>query len=401
MSKRVRLNVLYAAIQAFYWMACCPIYGFGAAFLLDLGFSSVEIGMMLGISNILAVLLQPPLSALSDADKRFSPIRIAVLLNAAVLVSALLQMVLLPRGPLMAVLWTFMATCSFTAVVFMTAVKFQIDGEGVVDFGVCRAAGSLAWGVLAAGLGFAMERFGIRLVPFSVVAASAGVLVLLAVCGRNAGRVGAQAHSPRETSGRASTWPEFIRANPWLMVLLVGTALVYLHHSMANNFGAVLVNNVGGDNSDLGLISALSAVLEIPGMVLYSRLEKRFGARSILAFSLLTFTMKSIALWLAASVGQLTLAFSIQVLCYGLFMTSTVSFADQIVRPCDLVKAQSCFTLVTVVSSILSSFVGGALFQALGATPTLGVAAVTAAVGLAISLISIVRIKLVREEAAR
>ena len=96
-----------------------------------------------------------------------------------------------------------------------------------------------------------------------------------------------------------------------------------------------------------------------------------------------------------------TLAFSIQVLCYGLFMTSTVSFADQIVRPCDLVKAQSCFTLVTVVSSILSSFVGGALFQALGATPTLGVAAVTAAVGLAISLISIVRIKLVREEAAR
>ena len=89
MSKRVRLNVLYAAIQAFYWMACCPIYGFGAAFLLDLGFSSVEIGMMLGISNILAVLLQPPLSALSDADKRFSPIRIAVLLNAAVLVSAL------------------------------------------------------------------------------------------------------------------------------------------------------------------------------------------------------------------------------------------------------------------------------------------------------------------------
>ena len=392
MSKRIRLNVLYSSMQAFYWMACCPIYGFGAAFLIELGFSSVDIGMMLGISNILAVILQPPLSALSDADKHFSPVRIAIILNAAVLASALLQMVLLPKGPLMAVLWTFMATCSFTAVVFMTAVKFQIDEDGAIDFGACRAAGSFAWGVLAAGLGFAMERFGIRLVPFCAAAASAVVLVLLVAGGRRSGGSTVRSRVGSASSGRASTWPEIIHENRWLMVLLVGIVLVYLHHSMANNFGAILVDNVGGDNSDLGLISALSAVLEIPGMVLYSRLETRFGARSILAFSLLTFTMKSVALWLAASVGQLTMAFSIQVLCYGLFMTSTVSFADWIVRPCDLVKAQSCFTLVTIVSSILSSFVGGALFEALGTTPTLGVSAISAIVGLVISLFSISRI---------
>jgi predicted MFS family arabinose efflux permease len=73
-------------------------------------------------------------------------------------------------------------------------------------------------------------------------------------------------------------------------------------------------------------------------------------------------------------------------------MTSTVSFADRIVRPCDLVKAQSCFTLVTVVSSILSSFVGGVLFEALGTTPTLGVSAILAIIGLVISLFSISRI---------
>ena len=396
MEDRTRLNIFYGAIQAFFWMASCPIFGFGAAFLLELGFTSVNIGVMIGSANILGVLLQTPLSALSDADPRFSPVRIAIALDCAVLASALVQALLLPTGPLMAVLWTFMTMCSIIAIVFMTAVKFQIDEGDSIDFGVCRAAGSFAWGVLSAGLGFAMERFGIRLVPFSCAAASAVLLALLIACERRAGHAGSEGRERLSSSGEASTWGAFIRANPWLMALLGGIVLVYLHHTLSNNFGAFLVDNVGGDSSDLGLISALSAMLEIPGMALYSRLEKRFDARSILAFSLLTFTCKSVALLLAASVLQLTCAFSIQVLCYGLFMTSTVSFANQIVRPCDLVKSQTCFTLVTAVSAIFSAFAGGALIQALGVTETLFAAAASAIVGLAISFAAIRRIKIDR-----
>lgn len=393
MKLRTRLNVTYAAVQAIFWVVCCPIVGFGSAYLLERGFSSVDIGVMLGVANVLSMVVQPLLSARSDADVRFSPLHIVIALTASMLASSAIQAALMPTGPLMAVLWTFSATCAISANVFVTAVKFQIDEQSSIDFGTCRAAGSLAWGSLSAGLGFAIERFGMRLVPTVVCVASVAFLALLLACERRGGRADSEGVVRLEAAGEASTWGEFIRANPWLMVMLAGISLVYLHHALSNYFSAVVVENVGGDNSDMGLIIALSAVLEMPAMVLSSRLERRLGTRPVLAFSLVMFTAKAIALWRAATVAQLTGAFSIQLLCYGFFTASSVSFADGVVRPCDLVKAQACFTLVTTLSAIFSSFVGGVLFDLLGGTPTLLCMAVAAVVGVVVSLVSMFRIK--------
>ncbi len=393
MGLKARLNITYAAVQAIFWVVCCPIAGFGSAHLLAVGFSSVDVGIMLGLANVLAAVVQPLLSERADADERFSPIRIVVVLTLAMLASSAVQALLMPSGPVMAVLWTFSATCSISANVFVTAVKYQLDQDRSIDFGACRAVGSLAWAATSSSLGFAVERFGIRLVPLAVCAAAAVFLILLAMCERDVRARGAQGfRDAGAASGAASSWPEFIRENLWLMLLLFGIGLVYLHHALGSYFSIVIVENVGGDNSDMGLIIALAALLEIPGMVLFSHIEKHFDAGSVLLFSLVMFTAKAIAIWAASTVLQLTFAYSFQLFSYGLFTTSSVSFAARVARASDLVKAQACFSLVTTASAIFSSFVGGALFQMLGVRSTLLIAAVSAGVGLAIVLVALPRI---------
>ena len=402
MGLKARLNITYAAVQAVFWVVCCPVVGFGSAYLLACGFSSTHIGVMLGVANILALAVQPVLSARADANRAFTPLRIVMGLTLAVALSSAVQLATMPRGMVMALLWTFSATCAIAANVFVTAVKFQIDEDDSIDFGTCRAVGSLAWGTLSAGLGFAVERFGMRLIPAIVLAAGICFIALLLYCERlDRVHEGMQASElDAEDEGDASTWAEFLRTNKWLVVLLVGIALVYMHHALANYFSMVLVQNVGGDSSDMGLIVALAAVLEIPGMVAFSRLERRFGTKPILMFSLAMFALKAVALWQAASVMQLTAAFSIQLLCYGLFTTSTVSFADKVVRSCDLVKAQACFTLVTTASGIFSSFAGGALIDYLGVKSTLSMMGAGALLGLGIAAMSLARIRLREDDAA-
>lgn len=398
MGLKSRLNITYAAVQAIFWVVCCPIAGFGSAHLLAVGFSSVDVGIMLGLANVLAVVVQPLLSERADADERFSPIRIVAVLTVAMLASSAAQAALMPGGPVMAVLWTFSATCSISANVFVTAVKYQLDQDRSIDFGACRAVGSLAWAATSSSLGFAVERFGIRIVPLAVCAAAIAFLALLGACELDVRRRGMRGfHEAVETAGAASSWPEFIRENRWLMLLLLGIGLVYLHHALGSYFSIVIVENVGGDESDMGLIIALAALLEIPGMVLFSHIEKRLDAGSVLLFSLAMFACKAIAIWAASTVLQLTFAYSFQLFSYGLFTTSSVSFAARVTRPSDLVKAQACFSLVTTASAVFSSFVGGALFQMLGVRSTLLTAAVSACVGLAIVLVSLPRIASSRE----
>lgn len=393
MGRRAKLTIMYAAVQGLYWMCYCPIVGYVSPYLLGLGYESTHIGAVLAVGNIISLIVQPVLSERADADARFSPLRVAAGLMVAIMLSSLAQAAFMPRGAAMLALCTLSAVCVISSCAFVTSIKFQLASDEAIDFGVCRAIGSLSWALVSVPLGFAVEKLGPRVVPLFASAAAAILLVLLSLCGKHVEREGNAVLAPSSgTCEDVRTWGAFARDNGWLMVLLIGISLVYLHHSLANNFSILLVEHVGGDSSDMGIMIALAALCELPAMMLFSRISKRFRIQALVAISIVMFAVKALAIWMASSVGMLMGAFSLQLVSFAVFTPATVAYAPLVTEKRDLVKAQTAFTLVTTLSAVFSAFVGGALFQGFGTAATLGIAAAAAVAGLAVSLVAIARI---------
>src|SRR5690554_3981313 len=65
-----QLTTKYAFLQSAYWISECIIYSFAAVFLQYKNFNNTQIGIVLSLSAILSIILQPLVSAFADRSKK-------------------------------------------------------------------------------------------------------------------------------------------------------------------------------------------------------------------------------------------------------------------------------------------------------------------------------------------
>ena len=65
-----KLNFLYSSIHGAYWVYYGVISSFSSVFLLARGFSNSQIGIIIALANILAVIIQPYLADYVDRSGR-------------------------------------------------------------------------------------------------------------------------------------------------------------------------------------------------------------------------------------------------------------------------------------------------------------------------------------------
>ena len=76
----------YACIQCFFWMGFATVMGFASVFLLDVGFTNTQIGLVIALSGGASALLQPIAAAAAEGGGRFGlKAMIAVFSGAVVL----------------------------------------------------------------------------------------------------------------------------------------------------------------------------------------------------------------------------------------------------------------------------------------------------------------------------
>ncbi|MEA4946232.1 MAG: MFS transporter [Oscillospiraceae bacterium] len=387
-----QLNTEYAALQGAYWMAYCMVLSFASVFLLARGYSNSEIGVILAVSNVLALLIQPLAAELADRSVRISILHILwalCVLTAAFLIVASLVTV---RSAALSVSYALAFALLIVIQPFMTSLSFHMDVWGVhINFGACRAVGSLAYAVLAAVMGSAVEKLGMDSVPVSGLICTVLFMVFLALISLRGRRRVREEARPAAGAGAAGSgiW-QFIRENKRFSLFLLGAALLFATHSLLNNFVIVVVRNVGGDSGDMGRLCGYMAVLEMPAMVLFDRLTRKFRCSALLKFSAVLFTVKAAAIFLAPSVGWMYAAFTLQALSFAVYTPASVKYAMLVVDGKDAVKAQAFLTLTGTLGSIFASLLGGVMFDTIGPSMTLLVGAGFSAVGSVIAVAAIV-----------
>lgn len=389
MDNTKQLNIEYFSLQSLFWMTYCMVVGFSVTYLLSCGYSNSEAGYILASANICALILQPFLADLADHSKKINAMTILLVSIAIIFVCSIGLFFISIRSAVLTLIYIVMITLANAAIAFLTSVQFLMDtSKSKINFGLCRAGGSLCFAILSALMGIMIERIGMKSIPTTLFIITLLIIVLCMYITRH--RI-----NDKQTTGSAlekrqsSSLFVFFRENPKFMILSVAMLFIYYAHAFITNFTISIVRNVGGNHREMGYLIAFMALMELPGMIGFKEISRRFKVSSLLLFSMIVFSVKAIIVWLSPSLITLTFGFALQVVSFALYIPASVQYANIIIDEKDTVKAQMMFNFMQAGGAVFSSIIGGWLIDFSGISHALLVGAILSCIGTMIAFMGI------------
>ena len=398
-----RLNISYACIQGTYWMVYAVVGSFASVFLLARGYSNSEIGVILAVANVVAVVLQPIIADFADRSKKVSLVGLIELMAIVMMLFMVGLYIFQRKSMALSVIFLMLLAWHTSLQPLINSLNFKLEESGAkINFGICRSMGSLAYSILCAVMGTLVEKYSVGIMPASGCVVIAMLLVSLVVTKRYYDRIKA-ANQSRGEAGHVVVQTEesveeinlvdFLKRNKVFLILNVGVLGIFFSNQVLNNYMIQIVTNVGGDSEDMGRILSIMAFLEIPLMVCAGALRKKFSCELMLKVASVGFTLKIAIHYLATTVGMLYFAQLFQLISFGLFLPVMVMFINEVMSKGEAVKGQAFFTMMTTVASIIGSLIGGVILDLSGAKMLTLIATIFTAVGTAILIATVDKVK--------
>ena len=389
MDNTKQLNIEYFSLQSLFWMTYCMVVGFSVTYLLSCGYSNSEAGYILASANICALVLQPFFADLADRSKKINAMTIFLISISIIFVCSIGLFFISVRSVILTLIYVVMITLANAVIAFLTSVQFLMDpSKTKINFGLCRAGGSLFFAILSAAMGILIERIGMKSIPTALFIITFLIIILCIYITRH--RIHTTYESTNDlTDQKSSTLLVFFKENPKFMLLSIAMLFIYYAHAFITNFTISIVRNVGGDNREMGYLIAFMALMELPGMIGFKEISQRFKVSSLLLFSMMMFSAKAIIVWLSPSLMTLTFGFALQVVSFALYIPASVQYANIIIDKKDTVKAQMMFNLMQTGGAVFSSIIGGWLIDFSGISHALLVGAILSCIGTMIAFTGI------------
>jgi len=376
--------------------------GFSSVFLLAKGYSNSEIGLILALANVVAVLIQPFLAELADRGRKSTIFIIMETITCINLILSTVMIFLGARSWLLTLAFMLCYSLMMANQPFVNAVNRRLEETGVkIAFGACRSVGSMTFAVICFFLGSVVEKLGATALP--VIGDAVLILIMVSILytyrtyreaagaggpePRSAKRAGSHDHVAAPT--QEITLREFIRDNRWFLIVSLGTLAIFIANSIPNTYMAQLVTSIGGDSVDVGRIFAVLAITEVPTMVLFDRIYRRVSSVTMLIVAAIAFIVWLGACAAVSSVGGLYLAQVVHFFSFPLFLPAMVRFIDENMREREAVKGQTLFTVTVTLGNMLASLIGGVILDFSGAHILMITGTLAAAIGAAIIIVSL------------
>lgn len=389
MDNTKQLNIEYFSLQSLFWMTYCMVVGFSVTYLLSCGYSNSEAGYILASANICALVLQPFFADLADRSKRINAMTIFLVSIVIIFVCSIGLFFISARSVILTLIYVVMITLANAVIAFLTSVQYLMDrSKSKINFGLCRAGGSLCFAILSAVMGILIERIGMKSIPTALFIITFLIIILCMYITRH--RIHTTTDSMNSLIHQKScSLLVFFKENPKFMVLSIGMLFIYYAHAFITNFTISIVRNVGGDHREMGYLIAFMALMELPGMIGFNEISRRFKVSSLLLFSMMMFSVKAIIVWLSPSLMTLAFGFALQVVSFALYIPASVQYANIMIDEKDTVKAQMMFNLMQAGGAVFSSIIGGWLIDFSGISHALLVGAILSCIGTIIAFTAI------------
>ena len=186
---------------------------------------------------------------------------------------------------------------------------------------------------------------------------------------------------------------EFIGRNLGFMLLSLGVVALFFGNVILENFTIQIVESIGGNTEQMGIVIFVMSILEMPAMLLFDKLKERFSYVFLLRVSAIFFAAKIVMIYMAESMTFIYIAQLNQMLGYGLMFPAMVGFIDNIMSKGEAVRGQAMFTTAITAGNVLGCVFGGRILDVSTAKTLLLISSVITVAGTVIICTIIRRIK--------
>lgn len=372
------LTARYGLIQSSYWMAYAAVFAYTSLYMLDMGFTSGQVGLLIAASGLVSALLQPMVAGYADKPDSLSLKTLNLLIGIVIAACGGGLMLVRPYPALTVLLYGLALALLQLANPLVNALGMtSLNCGSRLNYGVSKSAGAASFALASLVLGKLTGRYGSKAVPVAI--AGFFLLFVAFVAGYP------QQRTPKGDSAKSGTGAaRFITKYPRFIALLVGCVLLYISHVLLNSFTLQIIRTKGGDGEEMGMAMAIAAFAELPTMLLFSRMLKKKGSYYWLRFSAIFFVAKSFGSLVCTNVNQFYALQLLQLLAWGMITMSSVYYVNAITDPGDAVKGQAYFTMSYTLASVAGAVLGGRMIDTLGVDTMLIFGTVCAALGTAI-----------------
>ena len=365
---RTGITVLYCLVQMLYWSSGFTTVGFAAAYLGKIGFSNGTIGLISAAAGLAGFALVLGLSVRIDrAGTAFLYRLIAGILLIQIALILVFASVL-SVGALSAVLYTLFLALGHVMNSLFSRLYFDIKRRGIhIDFGIARGLGSLAYAGCSFAVGYVLAQHPKTYVHSFTLLFYLLLLLVLLTLQRLSSRLPADPESipdpeEKKTPLRVGA---FLRNYRFFLILVLGISLVSASNKTFTTFLVNVVQGVGGDTRSFTTITGFLALVEIPVMLLFSKIRRRSSVSTMLLLSLLLYAVKLGGAAAARSLPVLFAAVTAQTFAAGLYHPASVEFVRETIPHKDTAKCQALLDGAPVCVSFLTITGFGALLESL------------------------------------
>lgn len=388
------LTIKYALLQSTYWISECIIYSFAAIYLQYKNFNNTQIGIVLSLSAILSIILQPVVSAFADKSKKKTVRNIILILLLIVFTFAIILNINTNSLVLVGSVFVIINAIQFTLNPLLNSYALEFINNGYdFNFGLARGMASVAFAITSLFLGYGVSKFGASIiVPLFLISY---VFLFLAayffrIKDREKGMLNLSVSdrqkddSDKNSNPPASIFGFFLKYKRFTL-MLVGVTMLFYAHSLINTYLINIMENVGGDSSDMGISLTIAATLELPTMAAFVFLIKKFKCHTLIKTSSFFFLVKSFTILIAPNIFTVHLSQAFQMFAFALFTPASVYYVNSIINKEDRNKGQAMLGVATLgISGTIANITGGTLLDTKGVSHMLLIGFIVSILGFII-----------------
>lgn len=356
-------------INGMYWITVSLYLPFISMYFSQKGMNSMQVGVLSALLPAASLVVQPLWAAIADRTGKRR--RVLILLSVCCAAAVLLFPGLDTFPGILGAAACYSLFNSAVLPVCDALVVNQAQ-EREINFARVRMCGTISYAAVVLGMGFYLKQH----MNLMFYGNSVCFLVLALLCmtlpgdggageNRTAENLAAEYIEPNKPLKKNAGKSRIFRSNEVYLILLFAFAMQFGINYYSAFLGVYLLE-LGYSQSLLGVLNCISALSEIPVLLLIHRLSRRYKETVLLTAAVLCMALRLVLL----SVGNVALMAAAQLLQGPSYMVCyfvCVTYISRMVMPGKISQGQSALAFVQMgLGSLSGSLLGGVLASSCG-----------------------------------
>lgn len=270
-------------------------------------------------------------------------------------------------------------------------VAQRVTHAAHAGYGSVRMFGSLSWVIFVLAAGQIVEHFGLK---YSIVAAAVSILMtIFAISQVRTSNFVRHAPSDAAPDVPKKSAPQAlltaITSHPLILGAAVMTFVIYVANNGVMQFQGAFLSQLGASDTTISIAGMLSALIEIPSMIVVDRLLGKRSAYRLLLISMVIYIGIRLLVFAAPSIGMIMVANACTGIGYSILVVCVIRIVYDHTAPGDT-RSVLAFINVTLMAmtSIIGNPLAGSFFDHFGPRGLYAIGAAGYAAAFAVLLIA-------------